>query len=59
MVSGINSTVLINAAVKSARNLRETPEMIEKEIKKKDAPLVLRQVKLLLPLKIFLPVYIW
>lgn len=38
MVSGINSTVLINAAVKSARNLQETPEMIEKEIKKKMLP---------------------
>lgn len=32
MVSGINSMVLINVTMKSARNLQETPEMIEKEI---------------------------
>ena len=38
MVSGINSMVLINVTVKSARNLQETPEMIEKEIKKRCSP---------------------
>ena len=29
---------MINAAVKSARNLQETPEMMEKEIKKRCSP---------------------
>lgn len=58
-MSGINSKILINATVKSGREPQETPEMIKKEIKKKNAPPVLRQVKLLLPFKNFLPVYIW